>query len=85
MCSVILEDTEKSSRTLSLSKEPLYYSKIISGLPSWLRGKESACQLRKPRFNPWVGKIPWSSNWQPIPVFLPGKSHGPRSVPGYST
>ena len=31
-------------------------------------------------FGPWVGKIPW----QPTPVFLPGKSHGERSLVGYS-
>ena len=23
-------------------------------------------------FDPWVGKIPWRREWQPIPVFLPG-------------
>ena len=32
----------------------------------------------------WVGKIPWRRNWQPTPVFLPGKSHGQRSRVGYS-
>ena len=30
------------------------------------------------------GKIPWSGKWQPVPVFLPGKSHGQRSLVGYS-
>ena len=35
-------------------------------------------------FNPWVRKIPWRKKWQPTPVFLPGKSHGQRSLPGYS-
>ena len=35
------------------------------------------------RFNPWVGKILWSSKWQPTPVFLPGKLHGHRSLVGY--
>ena len=35
-------------------------------------------------FNPWVGKIPWRREWQPTPVFMPGKSHGPRSLVGYS-
>jgi len=30
-------------------------------------------------FNPWVRKIPWRRKWQPIPAFLPGKSHGQRS------
>ena len=32
--------------------------------------------------HPWVGKIPWRRKWQPTPVFLPGKSHGPWSLPG---
>ena len=35
-------------------------------------------------FGPWVGKIPWSTKWQPAPVFLPGKFHGQRSLVGYS-
>ena len=28
--------------------------------------------------------IYWSRKWQPIPLFLPGKSHGQRSLVGYS-
>ena len=31
-----------------------------------------------------VGKSPWSRQRQPTPVFLPGKSHGQRSLAGYS-
>ena len=49
-------------------------------------GKEPACQRRRHKrhgFNPWVRKIPWRSTWQPIPVFLPGKSHGQRSLVSY--
>ena len=34
--------------------------------------------------DPWVGKILWRRKWQPTPVLLPGKSHGPRSLVGYS-
>ena len=30
-------------------------------------------------FNPWVRKILWRRAWQPIPVLLPGESHGQRS------
>ena len=30
------------------------------------------------------GKIPWRRKWQPTPVFLPGQSHGQRSLAGYS-
>ena len=32
----------------------------------------------------WVGKIPWRSKWQPTPGFLPGESHGQRSLVGPS-
>ena len=53
-------------------------------LPWWLSGKESACQCRRHGFNPWGGKIPWRRKWQPIPVFLLGKSRGQRSLVGYS-
>ena len=35
-------------------------------------------------FDPWVRMIPWRRKWQPTPVFLPGKSHGQRSIVGYS-
>ena len=34
------------------------------------------------RFDPWVGKIPWRGAWQPTPVFLPGESHGQKSLVG---
>ena len=27
---------------------------------------------------------PWRRKWQSTPVFLPGKSHGQRSLAGYS-
>ena len=36
------------------------------------------------RFDPRVGKIPWRREWQPTPEFLPGKSHGQRSLVGYN-
>ena len=34
--------------------------------------------------DPWVRKIPGRRAWQPTPVFLPGKSHGQRSLVGHS-
>ena len=54
------------------------------GLPWWLGGKEFACQWRKQGFDPCVRKIPWRRKWQPTPVFLPGKSHGQKSLVGYT-
>ena len=34
-------------------------------------------------FDPWVRKIPWRRAQQPTPGFLPGESHGQRSLAGY--
>ena len=36
-------------------------------------------------FNLWVRKFPWKRAWQPTPVFLPGGSHGQRSLPSGSS
>ena len=61
-----------------------------SGLPRWLSGKESACNSGEAGDkgqevqDPWVKKFPWRRAWQPTPVFLPGESHGQRSLAGYS-
>ena len=41
-------------------------------------------QCLRPGFDFWVGKIPWRWKWQPTPVFLPGESHGQKSLTGYS-
>ena len=54
------------------------------GLPWWLSSKEWAWQCRRCRFCPWVGKIPWRRNWPPTPIYLPGESHGQRSLASYS-
>ena len=35
-------------------------------------------------FDPWVRKTLWRRAQQPTPVFLPGKSHGQRSLVGCS-
>ena len=57
----------------------------LKGFPGGSEGKESACQCKwRPRFHPWVRKIPWRRAWQPTPVFLPRESHGQRSLVGYS-
>ena len=63
---------------------PLGTTVAHEGLPWRLSGKEPPCQFRRLEFNPWFGKIPWRSKWQPTPVFLPGKSHRQRSLVGFS-
>ena len=57
----------------------------VSHGASWVaQWKESACQCRRLEFDPWLRKIPWRRKWQPISVFLPGKSHGQRNLAGNS-
>ena len=55
-----------------------YHCSITWGFPCSSVGKESACSAGNPGSDPWVGKMPRRRKWQPTPVSLPGKSHGPR-------
>ena len=59
-------------------------SVIFYGLPWWLRQLRICLQCRRPRFNPWVGKIPWRREWQPTRVCLSGQFCRQRSLGGYS-
>ena len=55
------------------------------GLPKRLSGKRICLQCRRcgrHRLEPCVSKAPWRRNWQPTPVFPPGKPHGRRSLVG---
>jgi len=57
------------------------------GFPGGASSKEPACRCRRHKrcwLDPWVRKIPWRRAWQPTPVFLPGESHGEKSLVGYS-
>ena len=61
--------------------------KEVSGrenFPGGSGGKSICLQCWRPRFDPWVGKIPWRRKLQPTPVLLPRKFHGWRSLVGYS-
>ena len=74
-------------------KEPARQHKRFGFYP-WIRkipwrraqlsGKEPACQRKRLRFYPWIRKIPWRRAQQPTPVFLPGESHGQKSLARYS-
>ena len=63
-----------------------FYSKYHRtwSFPHGSDGKSICLQCRRHRFDPWVGKILWRRKWQPIPILLPGKFHGWRSLVGYS-
>ena len=52
---------------------------LLTGFPGGPEDKVSACNARDPG-----RKIPWRRQWQPTPVILPGRSHGWRSLVGYS-
>ena len=52
------------------------------GIPDTSVGKEPACIAGDPRFDSWVGTIPWRKDRLPTPVFLgfPGGSAGKESA-----
>ena len=54
------------------------------GFPGGSVVKNLPAQCRSRELYLWVWKISWRKRWQHIPVFLPGKSHGQRSLVGYS-
>ena len=80
-----------SSDLLCLLNSAFYRNRTSSilclalGFPGGSDGKESACNAGDPGSLPWVGKIPWRRELLPPPVFWPGKSHGQRSLAGYSS
>ena len=62
-------DERRQGRKKGKRKGWVFCSSILSllGLPWWFSGKESACHCRRHGFEPWVGKIPWGSNWNGNP------------------
>ena len=73
----------------ALTRFLLLYWNVIASLEksfcclSDVSDKQSACQCRSHRFDPWIGKIARSRKWQPTSVFLPGKFHGQRRLAGF--
>ena len=55
---------------------------VLNGLPRWLSSEESTAGDTNSILG--VGNIPWRRAWQPPPVFLPGESHGQRSLASHS-
>ena len=67
--------------------EQLNWTELMYIYMSFLGGSDgkSVClQCGRPRFDPWVEKIPWQRKWQPTPVLLPEKFLGWRNLVGYS-
>ena len=59
-------------------------SSVVWGLSSWLCGKESACSAGDSGSIPGPGRSPGEGNGHPLQYFCLGKSHGQRSLVGYS-
>ena len=58
-----------------------FYRLSHQGTPLWASlvaylVKKIRLQCGSPRFDPWVGKIPWRRKRLPTPVFWPGEFHG---------
>ena len=56
------------------------------GFPGGAHGKEPACQYRRRKKGSsipgWENPL-WRRKWQLTSIFLPGESHGQRSLVGY--
>ena len=85
--------TSKTTDHREISNVPKYFIGMVtckfafysSSVAQWYKNLPAMQEtLRRPRFNPWVRKIPWRRKWQPTAVFLSGKSHRQRSLVGYS-
>ena len=86
---LITPTQEHCSSNSSPSFLCLQFSPSLSplGFPGGTNGERTLLQCRRPKrcgFDPWVRKIPWRKAWQLTPGFLPGESHGERSLVGYS-
>ena len=58
---------------------------VYRGFPGGSVVKNLPANVRDVISIPGSGRSPsWRKKWQPIPVFLPGKSHGQRGLEGYS-
>ena len=65
-----------------LSRIMTVVMRTLNTLPSGSDGKERVCHAGDPGLIPGLGRSP-GRKWLPTPVFLPGESHGQRSLVGY--
>ena len=76
---------EKNPQRLKREREkPFKECFFVIGFLCGSDDKEFSCQCRRHGFDPWVRKIPWSREWTPTPVFMPGKFYGQRTLVGYN-
>ena len=67
-------------RTFSAKAPP----RRVSQVALVVRNTPANAGEKRCRFDLWVRKTRWRRKWLPTAVFLPGESHGQRSLGGYS-
>ena len=83
-CPVCTSSTSHSAFMYFTEQNYIEYSIVQYGFPGGSEVKASACNVGDLGSIPGWGRFPWRRKWQPTPVFLPGESHGQRSLVGYS-
>ena len=62
----------------------IFFSKYFWDFPGGSDGKASVYNAGNPGSIPGSGRSPGEGKWKSTPVLLPGKSHGQKSLVGYS-
>ena len=69
-------DTQQTREVIITDKAALHVELVVEN-PS-----DDTGDVKTHEFSTWVRKSPWRRAWQPTLVFLPGESHGQRSLVG---
>ena len=77
MPEILLPEIHPQEISLNMLKTWLPSGSVVRHQPANAGGRRCG-------FAPWVGKVHWRRAWQPTPGFVPGESHGQRSLVGYS-
>ena len=84
-----LQDGVASLHPVALAwnqNDVLYFIKVASQVALEVKNPSANAEdIRDVGLIPGLGRFPWRRAWQPTPVFLPGESHGQRSLVGYSS
>ena len=79
-CPIFLPELVSRRNTKYCLHSHIWQTLYVVGLPQWLSGKESACNVGDRDSIPGSGRSPGIGNGNPLQYFLPGKSHGQRSL-----
>ena len=69
---------------LSIYENELFSRKFISQVSQWVKNSPAMQETQEMQIRSLSPEDPWRRKWQPTPVFLPGESHGQRTLVGNS-